>query len=383
MKTSTLSLLCTFALAGCGLDQGKPTYATSRSNIQQACPSTPAPALFTNGMCICEDFDSVGDLIVRASGSGAKAHVGVNGVTNLVGTPRIDGSMVAYRGLSGVGEAQVTGDLATTTSLDGVGTLEVGGNLDVGGDLSSVGQLTVGGEVRVAGKFEMTGDQALGGLAAYQAPALPCACGAADRLDVVAEVARAKAKHDNESAGLPSLDLLGEANLKLGTGRYYFAGVSTLGDTTIEVSGAVVIYVDGDLDSVGAQNLVLAPGATLDLLVAGDVNLVGDTNFGGEPGRFRLYVGGNSPVAVAVGDQTFRGSLYAAEAEVSFVGDTKIEGALFAKSLSGVGTLEIVQAESAVPSPTMCGGPVELAPAAADASTPSEGGVSGPEVSIN
>ncbi|MHB8873251.1 MAG: DUF7305 domain-containing protein [Myxococcaceae bacterium] len=370
MTRPSLLLPCLLSLAGCGVDQTRPTYQTSRGAISQACPATPDPALFAHGLCVCEDFESTGDLVVRAQASGARARVGVNGRTDLVGSVEVDGSLVAFDGLSAVGDVVVTEGLSTTSSLEGVGILRVGGDLDVGGDLSGVGELTVAGTLRVAGTFESAGNQSIGGLGTYSPPEKPCACGKADRLDVAAEVAKARGAHDNEALGLPALDLLGEANLKLVTGRYYFGGAHTLGDTTIEIFGAVAIYVDGDLESVGTQNLTLAPGATLDLYVAGNVELVGDTSFGGEPGRFRLYVGGGFPVAVAVGNQTLRGSLYVPEAEVSFVGDTRIEGALFAKRLSGVGTLDLRQAGLAAPPPGTCGEPGEPVPSAPDAGTP-------------
>lgn len=333
----------------------KPTFRTTRSAVG-GCAEQPPP-VFQAGLCVCENFEAVGDLIVRGAAPGEQALAGVNGWTDLVGEPSIEGSLVAWGGLDAVGKSNVTGDLSTTTTIDGVGELNVGGDLVVGGDLTGVGELNVGGNVCVGGTFTAVGTSKIGGLCRYQEPALPCACGDDQVLDVAALVARARAEHDNERAGLPrELDLIGEANLELDTGRYFFDRVETVGDTTITILGNVAIFIEGNLEEVGEQTFRLAPGATLDLYVSGNVEVVGDTTFGGDPGRFRLYVGGRAPVAVAVGDQKLRGAIYAPRAEVSFVGDTLVEGAIFARQLTGVGTLEIRQAGSLEPTDPVCSG---------------------------
>lgn len=343
--------------AGCvpagGSGNDRPTLRTTRSAVG-GCADRPPP-VFQAGLCVCEDFEAVGDLIVRGAAPGEQALAGVNGQTDLVGEPRIEGSMVAWGGLDAVGESSFTGSLSTTTTVDGVGRLSVGGDLVVGGDLTGVGELQVGGNVCVGGTFKAVGASAIGGLCPYQEPALPCACGADEVVDVAALVAQAREHRDNERVGLPKeLDLIGEVNLELDTGRYFFDRVKTVGNTTITVLGNVSIYLEGNLDEVGDQTFRLAPDATLDLYVSGNVEVVGDTSFGGDPGRFRLYVGGQAPVAVAVGDQQLRGSLYAPRAEVTFVGDTLVEGALFARQLTGVGTLEIAQAGSVAPTDPVC-----------------------------
>jgi hypothetical protein len=113
------------------------------------------------------------------------------------------------------------------------------------------------------------------------------------------------------------------------------------------------VFVDGDLTSVGSAQWRIAPGATLDLFVSGNVESVGDFSAGDEAanGAFRLYVGGTE--ATAVGTTGFFGSLYAPNATVSYVGDARIVGALFAKNLEGTGSLTI-EYGSPVTTPQSC-----------------------------
>jgi hypothetical protein len=52
-------------------------------------------------------------------------------------------------------------------------------------------------------------------------------------------------------------------------------------------------------------------------------------------------VGGGDKVTLQVGNQVFRGAVYAPNAALAYVGRTKIEGSLLAKTLSSVGLLEL------------------------------------------
>ena len=346
------AVLVSFAACTGGAD--RPHYTSSQSAVNGQCPDAPKPELFAAGLCVCHDFDVVGDLKVKPLLPNEPGRVGVNGVTHLVGTPTVAGDFVAWNGLDGVGQANVGGTLSTVTDLAGVGKLRVGGDLVVGGNLAGVGELQVDGMLRVAGNASVTGDAKYAGFAPYEAPALPCGCGDAEILDVAAKVAEARANAGNTTTSIPSMDVVGSADLTLGSGSYFFEHVTSVGETTWNIEGGVEIFLDGDLEEVGAHNIKLAPGATLDLYVSGNVTLVGDTQFGGEAGAFRLYIGGKDPVGVAVGTQAFRGTIYAPRAELSFVGDTIIEGTLFAGSVSGVGTLEVRQAGAKAPAEELC-----------------------------
>src|SRR5262249_41239833 len=123
-----------------------------------------------------------------------------------------------------------------------------------------------------------------------------------------------------------------------------------------EIDGAVALYIDGDLDSIGAERIKLSPGAQLDLYVSGTVKTIGYVNAGdaANPSAFRLYIGSGNRLTLSVGFQKFAGSIYAPKATIAYVGDTIVEGGLFANNLVGVGLLTIAAASPVAPSPGTC-----------------------------
>jgi hypothetical protein len=132
-----------------------------------------------------------------------------------------------------------------------------------------------------------------------------------------------------------------------------------IGRTRIYVDAPSSVFVDGSLRSVGATQWKIATGATLDLFVSGDVLSVGLLTAGdkSDPTAFRLYVGGANQIGIgAVGLTQFYGSLYAPRAVVAYVGDAKIVGAIFAKTILGVGRLDIEYGDG-TQQPTTCNPP--------------------------
>jgi hypothetical protein len=114
----------------------------------------------------------------------------------------------------------------------------------------------------------------------------------------------------------------------------------------LRIEGAVTLAIDGSLVAVGSDKIELAPGATLDLYVAGSVETAGNVQLGdNDPSAFRLYVGGGSDgkdhMLVHAGEQTFRGLIYAPSATVAFAGVTVVEGSIFASDLDYAGTLTV------------------------------------------
>src|SRR5262249_8891120 len=156
----------------------------------------------------------------------AAASVGVNGNSDVVGESDVEGSWIAYGGMSGTGEVVVRDDLLSTRDVTGVGSARVGHDLAVGGNLVDVGDLSVGGTLRVAGADDGVGEREVTSRGPYAAPASsPCACEGAGLLDVAAEVASARASNDNAARGIPTdaASVVGERTLSLTTGRYYLS----------------------------------------------------------------------------------------------------------------------------------------------------------------
>lgn len=329
-----------------------------------SCPSTPAPGLFTGALCLCQNLEDVGSLEVGRSALHGTGDVGVNGRSNIVNHSQVAGSWTSWQGFTAVGSGYIGGDLVTPADVEVVGHLEVVGDVNVGGSLHGVGSLQVGGAAAVAGGTSVVGmgPARIGQYAAVTAP--PCSCDPASIFDVAGAVASARQNNQNELHGLPHvLQSVGDQALVLSSGTYYFDRIETVGLTRVRIEGAVALYIGERLAQVGAETFTLEPGASLDLYVAGGVGSVGALELGdqADPSAFRLYVGGRGSVLLGVGAQRLHGLIYAPEAQVEYVGDTRIDGGLFAGALSGVGRLSI---DGSLPQPTTqssCGGGTESA----------------------
>ncbi len=344
-------VLLAFLLAACG--DGFLGLGQSRGGVT-SCPQSPAPKLFARGLCLCGDYDLVGRGFSARSSSGP-ADVGINGRTHVVGLHQVQGSMVAYGGIDGIGKVDVTESLSTAGSARGLGMLKVGKDLSVGQDVASVGYVEVGGTLRVGGSTTSIGYEKVASRAAYVAPpGPPCDC--ASPLDVRKAIEQARTQNNNGQVGLGTSDVIGVRDVTLPTGRYYFDDVRTIGKSRITVEGTVAIFIDGSLDSIGDDNIRLGPGSTLDLYVSERVANIGFSRMGSvaDPSALRLYIGGPGGYMLQIGARRLFGSIYAPTADLHLVGDTHFHGAVFARDLKGVGNLELEAASPQAPPAGAC-----------------------------
>jgi hypothetical protein len=307
------------------------------------CPGSPGGNLIANALCLCGDLRDIGNFVVDANSPTASGSIGVNGASTLINHLDVAGSYVAYGGLSDAGDTVVHESLTCAADVGIAGNVEVTHDLSVGGNLSGFGRVAVAGTLRVGGADQMIGFQQIAAKGGYTAPALPCPCDPASLFDVAGAIAAAKASSSTTVlATLPS-GTIGVQDIELPSGVYYQADAATIGYERLHVTGAVSLYVDGRLDEIGADRIVIDPGASLDLYVAGSVNTVGYAGLGDKsaPAAFTLYIGGSDPVTVSIGAQFFHGSIYAPRANIVYIGDTHIQGGLFANQLSGTGQLVI------------------------------------------
>lgn len=352
LGSMTLSL---GACVGLGSQTGDEETGTT------ARPATcPPPDLFDSALCLCEDFDEVGALQIVEGPSGIGS-VGVNGFTRWVNQTVAVGDWIAYAGFEAVTDTMLAGSLKSEGDAHWVGLLDIGTDLAVGGDVSGVGQLSVGGMLSVAGTEQLLGPSDIGGRTEYQPLAgPPCPCDTDSFFDVTEAVAAARDQNDNAGAGLPTrLAEVGETELRLETGTYFFEDADTVGRTRFVIAGQVALYVEGEIDAVGVESFELESGATLDLFVSGGIRTVGVLNAGNasDPEAFRLYLGGTGSVLLSVGVQSFYGNIYAPEAAIAWVGDTEVVGSLFGRTLDGVGELTIGYGAPAQVDPPSCEDP--------------------------
>lgn len=337
-------LVAVLVVCGCGVTS---TPDVARPRARQpvlSCPQSPAKEAFgARALCLCGDLRAVGDGVVVTGGS-----VGVNGQLDVVGSHRYLADVEAFGGVSGVGDLRVEGSLTTAGRVESTGALDVTGDLVAGSGVCGAGALTVGGTLAASNAW--TGPVSVGSVSEPRVvSSAPCGC-EAKAVDVAARIAQAKRENDNQRAGLGAHERVGDHSTRLGSGSYSFDGVSTVGEHELVIDGAVALFVAGDFEAVGGTHLRLTPGSTLELFVEGDLSVVGESSFGegATPGAVRLYVGGGLSF---VGTQTFSGSIYAPQADLGLVGDSRVEGALFVRSVEGVGSLEVKAAPQQVVTP--------------------------------
>jgi hypothetical protein len=308
--------------------------------------------LFGDGVCACKDLAQVGELHVEP-GPGGTGSVGVDGRTQLVGQSDISGSLETWGGLTAVG-CSIGDSLVTPADVEFSGEATIHGDAVIGGNLTGVGSLAVDGKLELGGTSQLVGGSTVASHAPYQAPSAqpPCDCDPNSFFDVAAAVAAAKQVANGQS----SWSNVGKTEIHLTAGSYYVAAADLVGQATIEIDGGVSVFVDGSLDSVGSAQWRLDAGAQLDLFVSGSVASVGQLVTGdpSAPTSFRLYVGGTGSTALGtVGESELYGDIYAPSADITYVGDTRVVGSIFAATIIGVGRLEIDYGDSAQP-PSSC-----------------------------
>lgn len=365
LRLAPLSLALALPLAACSVDVKDDTATKGDGRNDSSVPDardlefgpqtpseappvtsscTPAPALLSRALCVCDRLGGAGTLRTFAR-PGEAADVGVETDASFAGGVEIQGSAWIDGDLGFAGSATVRDHVFTSGDLGFAGEVSIGDTVAVGGDLGGAGSLSAK-TLRVQGKVATAGS-VQGDVQPYEAPtATPCGCDAP--YDVAGAVVAARTANDNAKIGLsPEITVAGGKTLVLPSGRYYLEKVAAAGVLDIRAEGAVLLYIDGSFDIAGASRIELAPGATLDLFVAGTLAQAGGVVFGDpdRPEAFRLYVGGEGSVLVGAGERDFYGMIYAPTADLVFAGGTTVHGAVFARNLDFAGGLDIAYSE--------------------------------------
>ncbi len=339
--TTNVRLLSVFALSAAGCTG----FGLGSDSQSAACPDSPATDVFAETVCICEDFRDIGNLIVGRSVQDDHATLAVMGETLVLNNTQVRGDFVPFGGLVAKANVEVTHSITSGGSIDAIGNVAADLDMAVRGNLTGIGRLKVDGTLSVGGQDSFLGWKEVAATAPFQGVARPqCGCDEADIFDVVAAVDAAANDNDNAAAGLPtSIRNIGVSDVRLGTGVYYFTDVGTIGATRLTIDGVASLYIDGNLDHIGAEWIRLTPGSILDLYVSGAVRTIGHVDLGDKwaPSSFRLYIGGEDDCTVSVGNQLFNGAIYAPRAKIHYVGNTNIRGAITAKELTGTGNLVV------------------------------------------
>jgi hypothetical protein len=343
------------ACSGIGTATG-PNPGPGQTSGTLSCPGSPASELFADAVCVCEDLNDIGNFVVGRAVDGPEAVLAVNGHSNFINNADIRGGFVAYGGLEAKGNVITQGKLSSAGDIRVLGNVESRGDIELGGDLSGIGHLEVDQTLRVGGSNTFIGYSEVNEVAPYgTTPEAPCACDPSSFFDIKGAVAAAATQNSNAANGLPtSFANIGFSELRLTSGSYYFSDADNIGYTKIIIDGTVALYVDGNVDNIGAEVIRLMTGSTVDLYVSGNVRNIGHIVLGDReaPSAFRLYIAGNEKATLSVGNAIFNGAIYAPSANLHYIGNTLIRGAVFAKELTGIGNLMIGYASPDAPPDT-------------------------------
>ena len=313
--------------------------------------------LFRFAACACRSLAVSGKLTTDAFDSSADAgpaftngaSIAANGAVATNAHTSVGGSVwAAGQGLAG-GTPAVTlkGDGTIAHDVQAGGPVAVDGIYQVGGDVFADGDVTIqSGSLSVVGSVHQpagasaTGVTAGGGIVNGPVQiAPPCDC--SNPIDVMSFVAAHKLTNDDAAAGLDATSLdQPSSTVSLPCGQYYVDGI-TGGAVALQIAGRVALFVDGDVSVTNGLRIDLAPGAELDLFVAGNVALQGTTSLGdvNAPARVRAYVGGSSVTLSA--DATVGANVYAPNAVLQLASTFTMWGAVFAGDLQFSGDFTI------------------------------------------
>lgn len=108
----------------------------------------------------------------------------------------------------------------------------------------------------------------------------------------------------------------------LGTGKYWIGNMGT-GNYTIYVQGDAILYVTGTINFTGNDRLIIAPGASLKIYMAGSsAKFTGNTivNQNGNAASFYYYGLSSNTSLDLQGNASFTGAIYAPNANFSLGG---------------------------------------------------------------
>jgi hypothetical protein len=328
--------------------------------------------LFKFAACACTGFDISGVLTTDSydstadAGSTEVASVGANLELSANSTTTIGGSVWSSGiGLaSGAPAVSLSGTLPGTVAHDvqAGGPVLIGGPYEVMGDLWANGNVTLqgAGSLKVDGTVHLpagdtaTGVTAVGGTAFTSVSvAAPCDCSllASAPNDIAGVVSGFKASNDDSAQGLSATSLDDPSStVVLPCGLYYFDGIHGSSLVSIDVMGRTAVFVDGDVSVNGGITITVAPGAELDLFVAGNVVIqgpsgsvvIGDVT---RAAATRIYVGGGGNDAgggfALSADANIAANIYAPHAVLQLASNFVLRGAILAQALQCSGDFAI------------------------------------------
>jgi hypothetical protein len=179
------------------------------------------------------------------------------------------GSFASFGGIESDGTEDIDGDLTTSSNWVLGAPARVGGDAFVGGRLEAHKPVRVDGTLHVQGP--VSGPVQAGrstGAGGGGAKSLSCA-GAPDVQTIADAVEREGAIDEDEALSSVSR----RTDVTLGCGRYRFASLGVGAPLSLHVDGNVVIVVDGNARVAAPMHVDVHPGASLDVVIRGELDI--------------------------------------------------------------------------------------------------------------
>ncbi len=334
---------------------GPPIIATNRGGTRvDVCTGEIAQTTFRFAICSCESPVGTSELFTDAFDSslgtytpgGRGGAFGTNASYTATSRWLIGGAVFAAGTgqVTTTGEQTYLGELHVAADLN-VNTMSVDRDAFVGGSITA-SELDIAGALHQSAGANQTGD--ITAMSVIREPVVvpqPCGCEPNQLVDIDGFIEAGRTRNDNAEVGL-SPEVLSDINtstvVTLPCGRFYLSEITGTADITVRITGRTALFVGGDFRTTQRLRLELAPGAEVDVFVAGSFIATGRLELGSRdaPSKARLYVGGEETI-VLTAQALVAGNIYAPRAQVTITGALEVFGSLFARKLTFTQALRV------------------------------------------
>jgi Stigma-specific protein, Stig1 len=285
---------------------GGPPIVVTDGDAGATCTGAIAQTLFTWALCSCTNVTVSQTFLTDAYNSAqgpyqAPPHqlgggVGLNGMMTVSNGADIYGTLWASSssGTTASTPLDVYQDLHSGGSIGTSTSISIADDAYVNGNIG--GKVSIGATLYQPSTDTRASNVTFGTLVTAPVTVPQPCCGPADQVPVAGIVAGAAASNDDATSGFTDTVLASGSTLQrldLPCGNYYFTEIKPQHALTIVAHGHTAIYVQGDISSSNPIEVTLDPGMTLDVFIAGTLNVsqvvtLGNPNY---PALMRVYVG--------------------------------------------------------------------------------------------
>jgi hypothetical protein len=345
LSTAWLLAACSQGARTTTISDG-PSSAGRSPDADLCATPRPAPAALrcvadanaqTIALGVCGDLVASNTLTIEARAQPATGcSLAVAGSTTNSAPLQVAGSLVSYGSIDGRNTQDIRGDLRTGADWQTTAPVTVGGDAFVTGALTARNSMSIAGALHVAQGTNV--DDVRAGTVAFGSVRVAEPVDCAQAPDVAALIAQAsKARDRSADAVMPAHsleDLSAPTEVTLGCGTFELTSISANNTLSLHVVGATTLIVLGDVRIAAPTVIDLAPGATLDLAVAGALEVDNTLRIGDASRAAFAWVGVAGSITIAA-PVTIAGWLVAPRSAVL------VENTLDMSGGALVGTLEV------------------------------------------